>query len=138
MISTLHEGSKGTGRPGMVMPDSLLIHSGTMIGCKVHSIKGGEWNCHLEAVCQPLSCRKDPSSGGWSKRGLREASYSIRTRHLEGFTFQRLAIVERSSQRPLYWAFVHRRATAVGKHSEVTRDPKGDVTETLCLATLCP
>ena len=50
MISTLHEDSKGTGRPGMEMPDSLLIHSGTMIGCKVHSIKGREWNCHLEAV----------------------------------------------------------------------------------------
>lgn len=33
MISTLHEGSKGTRRPGMVMPDRLLIHPGTTIGC---------------------------------------------------------------------------------------------------------
>ena len=107
MVSPLNEGSKGTGRPGMVMPDSSLIHAGTLIGCKVHSVKGREWNCHQEAVCQPLSCRKDPSSGGWSRRGAREGSCnSIRTHHLEGFTFQRLAIVERSSQGPLCWAFV--------------------------------
>lgn len=92
----------------MVMPDSSLIHAGTLIGCKVHSVKGREWNCHQEAVCQPLSCRKDPSSGGWSRRGAREGSCdSIRTHHLEGFTFQRLAIVERSSQGPGFVAFVH-------------------------------
>lgn len=29
-------------------------------------------------------------------------------------------------------------ATAVGNHSEITRDPKGDVTETLCPATMGP
>lgn len=100
-----------------MMPDSSSVHPGNMMECQVHCAKCSEWSCHLEAVCQPLSRRKDQwrleregpkgglpvtASGPATRRGLLSSSRL------------REAIVERPSRCPLCRGVcVHTWATAL-------------------------
>lgn len=35
----------------------------------MHCVKCGEWSCHLEAMCQPPSCRRESSKGRVEQEG---------------------------------------------------------------------
>lgn len=127
-----------------MMPDSSSVHPGNMMECQVRCAKCSEWSCHLEAVCQLLSCRKDQwrleregpkgglpvtASGPATRRGLLSSSRLLRSH---------CGKIQPVSTLPGHLCpyLGHSIKDAVAKHSKVTRDPKWEVTGPLSSATL--